>query len=56
MSSVSDWEATSNPVKENRAGIIGKAVDRYEGPLKATGTAPYAYEVEAPSPPAARSG
>ena len=25
MSSVSDWEATSNPVKENRAGNIGKA-------------------------------
>ena len=41
-----------NPVKENRAGIIGKAVDRYEGPLKVTGTAPYAYEVEPPSPPA----
>jgi xanthine dehydrogenase YagR molybdenum-binding subunit len=52
MSSVDDWEATSNPVKENRAGIIGKAVDRYEGPLKVTGTAPYAYEVEPPSPPA----
>ena len=52
MSSVSDWEATSNPVKENRAGNIGKAVDRYEGPLKVTGTAPYAYEIEPPSPPA----
>ncbi|MDB5498022.1 MAG: aerobic-type carbon monoxide dehydrogenase, large subunit CoxL/CutL-like protein [Phenylobacterium sp.] len=52
MSSVSDWEAASNPVKENRAGNIGKAVDRYEGPLKVTGTAPYAYEVEPPSPPA----
>ena len=52
MSSVIDWENTPNPVKENRAGIIGKAVDRYEGPLKVTGTAPYAYEVEAPSPPA----
>ena len=52
MSSVTDWEAASNPVKENRAGNIGKAVDRYEGPLKVTGTAPYAYEVEPPSPPA----
>ena len=52
MSSVIDWEATPNPVKENRAGNIGKAVDRYEGPLKVTGTAPYAYEVEPPSPPA----
>jgi xanthine dehydrogenase YagR molybdenum-binding subunit len=51
MSSVTDWEVT-NPVKENRAGLIGKAVDRYEGPLKVTGTAPYAYEVEPPSPPA----
>ena len=52
MSSVTDWEATPNPVKENRAGNIGKAVDRYEGPLKVTGSAPYAYEVEPPSPPA----
>ena len=52
MSSVLDWEATPNPVKENRAGNIGKAVDRYEGPLKVTGTAPYAYEVVPPSPPA----
>ena len=52
MSSVIDWENTPNPVKDNRAGNIGKAVDRYEGPLKVTGTAPYAYEVEPPSPPA----
>ena len=52
MTSVLEWEATSNPVKENRAGIIGKAVDRYEGPLKVTGTAPYAYEVTPPSPAA----
>ena len=52
MSSVIDWEAASNPVKENRAGNIGKAVDRYEGPLKVTGTAPYAYEIVPPSPPA----
>ena len=35
MSSVHDWEA-ANPVKENRSGLIGKAVDRYEGPLKVT--------------------
>ena len=52
MSSVIDWENTPNPVKDNRAGLIGKAVDRYEGPLKVTGTAPYAYEVQPPSPPA----
>jgi xanthine dehydrogenase YagR molybdenum-binding subunit len=51
MSSVTDWDVT-NPVKENRSGLIGKAVDRYEGPLKVTGTAAYAYEVVAPSPPA----
>lgn len=51
MSSVSDWDVP-NPVKENRSGLIGKGVDRYEGPLKVTGTAPYAYEVQPPSPPA----
>jgi len=51
MSSVHDW-APTNPVKENRSGLIGKPVDRYEGPLKVTGTAPYAYEVQPPSPPA----
>jgi xanthine dehydrogenase YagR molybdenum-binding subunit len=51
MSSVADWDA-SNPVKENRTGVIGRAVHRYEGPLKVSGTAPYAYEVQPPSPPA----
>jgi xanthine dehydrogenase YagR molybdenum-binding subunit len=51
MSSVSDWDV-SNPLKENRSGLIGKGVDRYEGPLKVTGAAPYAYEVQPPSPPA----
>ena len=51
MSSVHDWTPT-NPVKENRSGLIGKPVDRYEGPLKVTGTAPFAYEVQPPSPPA----
>jgi xanthine dehydrogenase YagR molybdenum-binding subunit len=51
MSSVHDW-AAPNPVTTNRSGLIGKAVDRYEGPLKVTGTAPYAYEVQPPSPPA----
>ncbi len=51
MSSVEDW-AAPNPVSENRSGLIGKGVDRYEGPLKVTGTAPYAYEVAPPSPPA----
>ena len=42
----------SNPISLNRAGGIGRPVDRYEGPLKVTGSAPYAYEVETPSPPA----
>ncbi|WP_296595785.1 xanthine dehydrogenase family protein molybdopterin-binding subunit [Phenylobacterium sp.] len=51
MSSVHDW-AAPNPVTTNRSGLIGKPVDRYEGPLKVTGTAPYAYEVQPPSPPA----
>ncbi|WP_374533612.1 molybdopterin cofactor-binding domain-containing protein [Phenylobacterium sp.] len=51
MSSVRDW-AAPNPVTENRGGLIGKGVDRYEGPLKVTGTAPYAYDTPAPSPPA----
>ncbi|HEX2558440.1 xanthine dehydrogenase family protein molybdopterin-binding subunit, partial [Phenylobacterium sp.] len=51
MSSVADY-SIPNPISENRSGLIGKAVDRYEGPLKVTGTAPYAYEVVPPSPPA----
>lgn len=51
MSSIADW-AKPNPVHENRGGVIGKPVDRYEGPLKVTGTAPYAYEVETPAPAA----
>lgn len=51
MSSVRDWEAP-NPIKEGRQGVFGKPVDRYEGPLKVTGTAPYAYEVEPPAPAA----
>jgi xanthine dehydrogenase YagR molybdenum-binding subunit len=51
MSSVRDWEAP-NPVKENRAGNIGKPVDRYEGPLKVSGLAAFAYEVQPPSEPA----
>ncbi|MFM8374959.1 MAG: xanthine dehydrogenase family protein molybdopterin-binding subunit, partial [Phenylobacterium sp.] len=50
MSTVRDW-AAPNPVTENRTGLIGKPVDRYEGRLKVTGTAPYAYEVETPSAP-----
>jgi xanthine dehydrogenase YagR molybdenum-binding subunit len=51
MSSIADY-ARPNPVNQNRSGIIGRAVDRYEGPLKVSGTAPYAHEVKTPSPPA----
>jgi len=51
MPSVTDY-ALPNPVSENKGGVIGRAVDRYEGPLKVSGTAPYAYEVQPPSPPA----
>jgi xanthine dehydrogenase YagR molybdenum-binding subunit len=51
MSSITDY-ALPNPINQNRSGIIGRAVDRYEGPLKVSGTAPYASEVKTPSPPA----
>ena len=50
MTTVADY-AKPNPIHQNRQGIIGRAVDRYEGPLKVSGTAPYAYEVKPPSPP-----
>ncbi len=46
---LADW-AKPNPVTDNRSGLIGKAVDRYDGPAKVTGTAAYAFEVETPSP------
>ena len=34
--------ATSNPIDQLK--VIGKPTDRIDGPLKTTGTAPYAYE------------
>src|SRR5215203_3844082 len=37
-----DAPAGNNPIDQQR--IIGKPVDRYEGKLKTTGRAPYAYE------------
>jgi xanthine dehydrogenase YagR molybdenum-binding subunit len=37
-----DAPATTNPIDQLK--VIGKATDRIEGPLKTTGTAPYAYE------------
>ena len=37
-----DKPATTNPI--DRGKVVGKATDRIDGPLKTTGTAPYAYE------------
>src|ERR1700755_3471537 len=37
-----DQPATTNPI--DRLKVVGKPTDRIEGPLKTTGTAPYAYE------------
>src|SRR5260370_20931800 len=34
--------ATTNPI--DRLKVVGKPTDRIDGPLKTTGTAPYAYE------------
>ena len=33
-----------NPVEENRQGLIGKPLNRVDGPLKVTGRAKYSYE------------
>jgi xanthine dehydrogenase YagR molybdenum-binding subunit len=37
-----DSPATTNPIDQLK--VVGKPTDRIEGPLKTTGTAPYAYE------------
>ena len=37
-----DTPAPQNPI--DRLRVVGKATDRIDGPLKTTGTAPYAYE------------
>ena len=37
-----DTPATTNPIDQMR--VVGKPTDRIDGPLKTTGTAPYAYE------------
>src|SRR5712691_10223958 len=37
-----DTPATLNPIDQLK--VIGKPTDRIDGPLKTTGTAPYAYE------------
>ncbi|MET0963227.1 MAG: xanthine dehydrogenase family protein molybdopterin-binding subunit, partial [Noviherbaspirillum sp.] len=46
-----DTPATSNPIDQLK--IVGKPVDRVDGPLKTTGTAPYAYEQQKAAPNAA---
>src|SRR3954453_22160001 len=37
-----DTAATTNPIDQLK--VVGKPTDRIDGPLKTTGTAPYAYE------------
>src|ERR1700709_1230264 len=37
-----DTPATTNPIDQLK--VVGKPLDRIDGPLKTTGTAPYAYE------------
>src|SRR4051812_44234061 len=37
-----DTPATTNPIDQLK--VVGKPIDRVDGPLKTTGTAPYAYE------------
>ncbi|WP_447728243.1 aldehyde oxidoreductase molybdenum-binding subunit PaoC [Sphingomonas koreensis] len=42
-----DTPAGTNPIDQLK--VVGKPADRIEGPLKTTGTAPYAYEQPAPN-------
>ncbi|CAN5129487.1 xanthine dehydrogenase family protein molybdopterin-binding subunit [soil metagenome] len=46
-----DTPATTNPI--DRLKVIGKPIDRVDGKLKTTGTAPYAYERHDVAPKAA---
>lgn len=39
-----DEAQTDTRLDRNSEGVIGKPIDRFEGALKVTGTAPYAYE------------
>ncbi len=43
--------ATTNPIDQMK--VVGKPLDRIDGPMKTTGTAPYAYEQHAVAPNAA---
>ncbi|MGO4260820.1 aldehyde oxidoreductase molybdenum-binding subunit PaoC [Lysobacter sp. TAB13] len=46
-----DTPATKNPIDQLK--VVGKPLDRIDGPLKTTGTAPYAYEQHEAVPNAA---
>ncbi|MES2740879.1 MAG: aldehyde oxidoreductase molybdenum-binding subunit PaoC [Pseudomonadota bacterium] len=46
-----DTPATTNPIDQLK--VIGQPVDRIDGPLKTTGSAPYAYEQHQAAPNAA---
>ncbi|MEJ8851598.1 aldehyde oxidoreductase molybdenum-binding subunit PaoC [Variovorax rhizosphaerae] len=46
-----DTPATTNPIDQLK--VVGHATDRIDGPLKTTGTAPYAYERHDVAPDAA---
>lgn len=46
-----DKPATTNPIDQGK--VVGKAIERVDGPLKTTGTAPYAYEQFEAAPNAA---
>ena len=46
-----DTPATTNPIDQLK--VVGRSIDRVEGPLKTTGTAPYAYEQHVAVPNAA---
>lgn len=46
-----DTPATTNPIDQLK--VVGKPTDRVDGPLKTTGTAPYAYERHDAAPDAA---
>jgi len=46
-----DTPATTNPIDQLK--VVGKPTDRIDGPLKTTGTAPYAYERHDVAPNAA---
>ena len=43
-------QPATNPIDENRQGLIGKLVDRVDGPLKVSGRATYAYEFQPDAP------